>query len=309
MCYDGGHTSYAYVALIVLPTKGFPMRWQIVGIVLLATIALTPAARPQPAPAAKAEAKTVQVPYRLTNTHHVMVRAKINGKGPFNFIVDTGAPALFVAKKVAEAADVKAEANGRTTFDRFEIEGGVVFEKQWGKVDDLFQLNGMNGMGLAGVELHGVIGYNVLAQYRIEYDFTRPKLAWTKLDFEPQTIGGIGGRSAPAGLDAIGGIMKFLGGLMGMQPNLAVQPRGFLGAEFADGDGGVTIGNVLSTGPAAKAGLKPGDRVRRIGDAKTESAKDCLAALAKEPEGAKLTFGIMRDGREQEIAVELGKGL
>jgi hypothetical protein len=285
------------------------MRWRLVGIVLLTTVALAPAARPQPAPAAKAEAKAIQVPYRLTNTHHVMVRAKINGKGPFNFIVDTGAPALFVAKKVADTSGVKADATGRATFDRFEVEGGVVFEKQWGKVDDLFQLNGMNGMGLAGVELHGVIGYNVLAQYRIEYDFTRPKLAWTKLDYEPQSIGGIGGRSAPAGLDAIGGIMKFLGGLMGMQANLAVQPRGFLGAEFADGDNGVSVASVLAAGPAAKAGLKPGDRVRRIGDAKTESAKDCLAALAKEPEGAKLTFSIVRDGRDQQITVELGKGL
>jgi len=32
---------------------------------------------------------TYQIPYRLSETKHVIVRAKINGKGPYNFIVDT----------------------------------------------------------------------------------------------------------------------------------------------------------------------------------------------------------------------------
>ena len=50
----------------------------------------------------KPEGKTYQVPYRMTNFNHFMVRAKINGQGPFNFIVDTGAPAMFIATKPAE---------------------------------------------------------------------------------------------------------------------------------------------------------------------------------------------------------------
>src|SRR5437764_15111452 len=93
----------------------------------------------------KPEATTYNVPYRLTTTQHVLVRAKINGKGPFNFILDTGAPALFVAKKTAEAAGVTADKRGWATFDRFEVEGGVVVESAKGRADDLFQLEGMNG--------------------------------------------------------------------------------------------------------------------------------------------------------------------
>ena len=34
-------------------------------------------------------------------------------------------------------------------------------------------------MGFAGAELHGIIGYNVLARYRMEIDFTRDKMTWT----------------------------------------------------------------------------------------------------------------------------------
>jgi hypothetical protein len=285
------------------------MRWWILGAALMTAAPLLRADTPKPAQASKPVGPAIQVPYRLTLTNHVLVRAKINGKGPFNFILDTGAPALFVAKKVAEKAGVAADERGRAAFERFEIEGGVVIDNAWGRVDDLFQLEGMNGMGLAGVELHGVIGYNVLARYRIEYDFTHPKLSWTKLDFEPVAVGSIGGKSAPAGLDAIGGIMKFLGGLMGMKANFAVQPRGFLGAELGDGDQGITVRAVLPNGPAEKAGVKAGDRIKSIGSEEVESVRALAKVMAKQPEGAKVTLAVVRDGRDLEITVELGRGL
>src|SRR6478609_7384676 len=123
------------------------MRWWILGAALLV------AAPPLRADTPKAVGPAVQVPYRLTLTNHVLVRAKINGKGPFNFILDTGAPALFLAKKVADKVGATADGRGWATFDRFEVEGGVIVERAKGRVDDLFQLEGMNGMGLAGVEL------------------------------------------------------------------------------------------------------------------------------------------------------------
>src|SRR5262249_19914249 len=97
--------------------------------------------------------KTYQVPYRLTNTNHVLVRVKINGKGPYNFILDTGAPALFVSTPVCTKLGIQADKRGWGTFDRFEIEGGVVLNRAKGRVEDPFQLEGMNGLGLAGAEL------------------------------------------------------------------------------------------------------------------------------------------------------------
>ena len=135
--------------------------------------------------AKKPEPATFQVPFGQTETKHILVRARINGKGPYNFIVDTGAPALFVSTAVCKKLNIEAGKDGWGTFDRFEIEGGVVMEKAKGKIADPFQLEGMNRMGLAGTELHGVIGYNILARYRIELDFTRDKMAWTQLKFEP----------------------------------------------------------------------------------------------------------------------------
>src|SRR5438067_12653319 len=85
----------------------------------------------------------IMVPYRLTKTQHILVRAKINGKGPFNFILDTGAPALFVATKAAKKGGVEPDKKGWGTFDRFEIEGGVPVPKAKGRIEDPFQLEGM----------------------------------------------------------------------------------------------------------------------------------------------------------------------
>src|SRR5216683_3278701 len=122
---------------------------------------------------------TYQIPYRLTSTNHVLVRVKINGKGPYHFIVDTGAPALFVSTAVCRKLGIERDKQGWGTFERFAIEGGVVLNQARGRVEDPFQLEGMNGLGLAGTELHGIIGYSVLARFRLEFDFTKDKMAWT----------------------------------------------------------------------------------------------------------------------------------
>src|SRR5262245_19472174 len=75
------------------------------------------------------ESKAFEIPYRLTDVKHVLIRAKINGKGPFNFILDTGAPALFVSTAVCKKLGIEADKKGWGTFERFEIEGGVVLKK------------------------------------------------------------------------------------------------------------------------------------------------------------------------------------
>src|SRR5947209_13097496 len=130
---------------------------------------------------AKAPGNVYQVPYRLTNTQHLMVRAKFNGKGPFNLIVDTGAPMLYLAEPAAKKAGLKAKKKGGgevVTLDRFEIEGGVTLPDVKSVVETPFQLKGMNAFGMAGEELHGMVGYTVLSHFKMEIDLTRPKMTW-----------------------------------------------------------------------------------------------------------------------------------
>src|SRR5262245_58676593 len=104
----------------------------------LAALCLAPPAWAGEAPQTKP--RSYEVPYRLTVPKHVLVRAKINGKGPFNFIIDTGAPALFVSTASCKKLGVRPDSRGWGTFDRFELEGGLVLNKAKGRVEDPFQL-------------------------------------------------------------------------------------------------------------------------------------------------------------------------
>jgi len=168
----------------------------------------------------------------------------------------------------------------------------------------------MNSMGLAGVELHGVIGYNVLARYKIEYDFTETKLKWTPVDFkvpDPKRIVDKG--ESQGGLEMIGSIIQMLSAFSGIKPNFEVQPRGFLGAELAAEDKELVVKSVLADGPADKAGLKAGDRIETAKGKSLRKPEDLLETVKKLPEGSRLKLNVKRGEDSKEITVELGKGL
>jgi hypothetical protein len=261
------------------------------------------------APLQAEERKSYQVPYRLTPTKHILVRVKLNGQGPYNFIVDTGAPTFYVATEVAKKLGIEANKHGWATFARCDVEGGVTLMKLRGRVEDLFQLEGMNGLGLAGFKLHGILGFAVLARYRLELDFTRDTMTWTRLAFTPKVSEGAGGQTLPAGVEAVGNIMKFAGAFLGKPPEPRPVPRGFLGIELADDDRGATIRAVLAGGPAAAAGLKAGDRLRRAGGQAVQSSADVYRRVGRLTSGAAVELVIERDGEERAFAVKLGEGL
>lgn len=280
--------------------------------VLLAALVLLPPARAEDVKKSAdtpRKADSWQVPYRLTDTKHLLVRAKINGKGPYHFILDTGAPALFVATSVCKKLQVEPDAKGWGTFDRFEIEGGVVLEKVRGRVEDPFQLEGMNHLGLAGAELHGVIGYNVLARFRLQIDFTRDKMGWTRLDFEPPAPLGLEGKSAGGGLEAMAAIMKLLSALIGKQGTFETKQRGFLGIELADTDNGVKVEKVLAGGPAAQAGVQAGDRISHFQGKPVRTVAELLQLAAQHAAGETVKLALERRNGTREIEVQTGKGL
>jgi serine protease DegQ len=254
-------------------------------------------------PAAK-----VEVPYRLTDTKHLLVRAKLNGKGPFNLIVDTGAPAVFITKAVAKKARLELDAKEWGNLDSFELEGGLKVDKVRARVEDLVQIDGMNSMGLAGVELHGVIGYQVLARFRIDYDLTRDRLVFEPLTFDPPALVPLGGKGG-GDIQSMGPLVKMMAAFLGIKPNFDVVPRGFTGIEYEAKDGKVTVKAVLPGSPAEKAGLKAGDVITNVKAIAIDSEKDLTRALAKAGVGTKWRFTVTRGAKEEEVVVELGKGL
>jgi hypothetical protein len=280
------------------------MRWRFVAAALCG---LLPAAGLADDPKPAAAPSKFEVPYKLTETQHVLVRAKINGKGPFNMILDTGAPAVFITKGLAKKVGVDIDEKGWGIFKSFEVEGGLKVDRVKSRVEDLVQLEGMNSMGLAGVELHGVIGYNVLARYRVGYDFTADKLSFEHLaGFDPPAPEKIDAKGDD--IQSMGPLIKLLAAMSGIKPNFETAPRGFLGVEFDDADA-VVVKKVYAGSPAEKAGIKPGDVIEAVKAVDVGSGKDLARALAKAGVGTKLTVTVKRGGKSEELTVELGRGL
>ena len=204
----------------------------------------------------------------------------------------------------AGLADDPKPAAGAATF---EVEGGLKVDRVRSRVEDLVQLDGMNSMGLAGVELHGVIGYNVLARYRVGYDFTADKLSFDPLPgFEPPAPEKIDAKGDD--IQSMGPLIKMLAALSGIKPNFETAPRGFLGIEFDDANA-VVVKKVYAGSPAEKAGIKAGDVIEAVKAVDVESGKDLSRALAKAGVGTKLTVTVKRGDKSEELSVELGRGL
>jgi hypothetical protein len=258
---------------------------------------------------AKMAPKSFHVPYRLTKPKHILVRAKINGKGPYNFIVDTGAPALFVAVEVGKKVGVKPDKRAWGTLDRFEIEGGVVLTKVKARIETPPQVEGMNALGLAGVELHGMIGYDILSRYRMEIDFTRDKMVWTPLDYKPKAARSLGGGGGAGGLDLLSSLMKVASSMLGTQASPPVRLRGFLGVELKVENDTPIVQSVLAGGPAGKAGVKVGDRITHVQGRGVYNIDDVQKYVGRRHPGEEIKLTVLRGKDKKEITVKLGEGL
>jgi hypothetical protein len=240
------------------------------------------------------------VPYRLTDTKHILVRARINDKGPFNFILDTGSPALFLSTAVARKLDLTAGKDGWATLKRFELEGGLVVEQAKARLDDPYQLEGMNRSGVAGAELHGIIGYNVLAHYRLTIDFTQDKLIWQRLD-TAVPLPEIGGKV----VDTLATFGKGLENGPKIEPRVGL--RGYLGITLVE-KAGVVIESVQDGSPAADAKLQAGDRITHIHAKAVKTIADVHRLIAPWSAGDDVEMTIQRAGVKKSVRAQLGRG-
>lgn len=273
------------------------MRWFVLLLLLVGT-AQTQAQQAEPA----------HVPYRLTDTHHVLVRLKINGKGPFNVIVDTGCPVFIVSAAVGKQLGLTSDDKGWATIDRLEFEGGLSQARVKARIETPFQIEGMNSMGLAGVELHGLLGCSVLAKYRMQLDFTRDRMHWTPLAFQPPEAHAFG-KAPTASIDMMAGLVRIVAALIGNQAAPAPQTRGFFGFELTQKDGAVAVERVLPRSPAAQAGLKSGDAIESVDGHAIKSIDEVLAGAARVTPGRTLRLSLMRDGVKVDLRITAGEGL
>jgi hypothetical protein len=289
----------------------------VAGLVALAPLSI--AAPPEKEPPAKAPAgdkkeplkkddKPIVIPFELLKSRHMAIQVKVNDKGPYRVIFDTGAPTNLVNNKLAKEAGLvdKKDKGGVMLF------GGMPTPKTIKKfeVGDLV-LEGMPTMVMdhptvaaiaeAVGPIDGLIGFPFFARYKMTIDYQKKEMTLVPNGYVPG--------------DAMQGMMdKLMGAGRGQKPEpTVIAPAALWGFTVDkakdDEDAGVKVTEVLAKGPAAAGGLKEGDRLLTLDGRWTDTVGDTFVATSTVKPGRAVTLVVKRDGKEVKLTVTPGKGL
>ncbi len=211
-------------------------------------------------------------------------------------------PALFVGTEAAKQVGLKPPEGNQfwTKIDRFDLEGGATLRGINARVDDVFQLEGMNALGLPGATIDGILGYTVLARFRMEFDPTKDRMTWTRLDFEPKdpfVPRMADDRQAPAEvqmMEMLGPLMKLMSVFIGKQPEDILEPQGLLGLELTEDGETLKVAAVLPDSPAAKVGIEAGDILVELHDQTVEELAEAHQAIAQIRPGDRVLVKLRR---------------
>jgi hypothetical protein len=245
------------------------------------------------------EAKTVGC--ELLSSKHLAVAVKVNGRGPYRMIFDTGAPVFLVSQRVAREAGLGAGSQsakapaafpGQFTAKNVSV-GGVSADAVPVTAFDHPTVKAISGV-VGPIE--GIIGYPFFGRYAVTVDYSRREISLRPNGHQPD--------------DVNQALMRSLFARKGTLPP-ALAPAGQWGVEAdkPDNQPGVRITVVHRGGSAEAAGLKPGDRLLSVNGRWTESVEDCFRAAAAAPAGVPARLSVLRDGRAESLALTPRAGL
>ena len=283
------------------------MNRRIIPLVLLGWLApLAPLAAQTPLPA-----KPVAVPFQLLPSRHIVVDVKVNGKGPFKFIFDTGAPINLIGNRVAKEAGLASGASGGTLSlllsgpTQAKVKeltiGDVTATKVPAMVMDHPTVKTISDIFEKEVgPIHGIIGFPFFARYAMTVDYQRSELSLKPNGYVP-------GDYLTEMIDRLNAAVA-----AGSTPKV-VAPAGYWGLTVekptGDSDSGVVVKRVVKGGPAATSGLLVGDRIVTIDGRWTDTVSDTYlaASLVKIRRRAKVQ--IERAGKPVELEITPANGL
>lgn len=280
-------------------------------IPLLAVVLIAGLVRADDKPA-KEPPKPQVVKFDLVTSGHFIVKAKLNGHGPYNLIFDTGAPTSLITPKIAKEAGLTKEAKDKPLIPIFGMMGQVTIKDF--QVGDVKAEN-VNAMILDHPtvqafseafkdkygSIEGIVGFPFFARYKMTVDYAAQEMTFVPNGYKPgdvmqdlmQTVMGSFGNNKP-------------------QPKVAA-PAGLWGLEVtkgkSDDDAGVDVKAVMPGGPAADAGLKAGDRILTIDGRWTDSVPDAYQAASFVKPGRSVVVVVKRDGKEVKVTVAPKTGL
>lgn len=279
----------------------------ITGLVLKPQTAAAAGSRQQaPAPQAKTEKKSAKavVPFEMLPTNHMLVKARINDKGPYHLIFDLGAPITLLNNRVSEAAGVvKPNAprsflfgmRGPAEVDKLDV-GELTAKTLPVIVLDHPVLKALEDV--TGRQIDGIMGFTFFARYKTTIDYHARQMTFEPIDYEIRDL-----------------FKELPDRLMG--PKVAhrrmLVPSGLWGLRLGEPIGGldspgVPIVKVYEGSPAALGGLKPGDVLITVDGRWTTSITDVYHAAAEVKPGREVAVVIHRDGKDVALAVAPADG-
>jgi hypothetical protein len=265
------------------------------------------AEQPSVKPLEKPIAKAVVIPFETLKSGHMAVMIKVNGKGPYRVIFDTGAPInLFNNKLAKEAGLLKGVPKSKlpilgTIAEVHVKELQVGTEKATNQPAIVMDHPLVELMSKKLGPLYGIVGYPFFARYKMILDYQAETLTLTPNGYKPGDV------MESLELTAL----QLLRGSSRTAKVLSPAAQWGLTAHKGDEDAkaGVVVKEVLAGSAAAEAGLKVGDRLLTIDGRWTDSLPDLYEIAAHIKPGVAVPVAIQREGKDMELTVKPRAGL
>ncbi len=258
-----------------------------------------------------ADAKSVTVPFIQLPSGHITVQVKIDDKGPYQLIFDTGAPITLLNNRIAKDSGITKGINapffapfgalGEVKIKKLQV-GNQVAEDVSAMIMDHPTVGLFNDAFASKFgKIDGLVGFPFFARFKMTIDYKEKTLTFEPNGFKPpdvikaveamMTDAILGGNSAPKVLSPAG------------QWGLTVRKA------KDDEEAGMPVTEVLDGSPAAAAGIKKGDRLLTVDGRWTDSLGDTYTAAGFVKPGSTVNVVVQRDGKEIKIKMKPLAGL
>lgn len=250
-----------------------------------------------------APAQEHSAPLEVLRSGHIAVQVRVNGKGPFRLILDTGSPVTFITPRAAREAGVIAPAEekepqtpaalmmgGQTTLKSLSI--GDTEVKDLNVL--IFNHPTVDAMsGLVG-RLDGIVGFSFFSRFHTTIDYLNGRVAFEPVAYTPQ--------------DVMSGMMNRL---LSPPPARVIAPRTLWGliVSATPQNTGVTVTKVYPSSAAAAAGFRAGDRITLLDDRWTDTVNDLYEAASLVNVKQPITVKVMRGDKETVLTVRPRPGI
>jgi membrane-associated protease RseP (regulator of RpoE activity) len=244
---------------------------------------------PAQVPDAPADAAiSVEVPFEMLPSNHMLVEVMLNDEGPYRLIFDLGSPVTLIGNRAARDAKV-VDGRAPTSFlfaakGEAEVESMRVGELTAEAVPVIVMDHPVvSALGkMLDKPIDGLVGHSFFARYKTTIDYQAKTMSFEPVEHEIRDF-----------------IRDLPDRMMGpkVARRIILEPAALFGIDLedsADDRDGVRIASVVPGSPAEEAGLEPGDLLTSLDGRWTVDEADAFDAASKVRPGEPVELTVRR---------------